>query len=95
MILLDVDTKVSQVDIVNDESIKTLINYNKDLHVKVRDLEYRSRMNNLRLDEFLQAQGEDWNGSKAKIKKLIKKNVENVEIERAHGIGIEVKNDPS
>ena len=48
--LLEVDAKVSQIYIVNDENIKTLIDDHKNLHVKVRDLKDRSRRNNLRLD---------------------------------------------
>ena len=48
--LLAVDSKVSQVYIVNDENIKTLIDHHENLHVKVRDLKDRSRRNNLRLD---------------------------------------------
>ena len=48
--LLEVDTKVSQVYVVNDENVKTLIDDNKNLHVKVRDLEDRSRRNNLWFD---------------------------------------------
>ena len=55
--LLEVDTKVSQVYFVNDENIKTLIDDRKKLHVKVRDLEDRSRRNNLRFDRLSQAQG--------------------------------------
>ena len=55
--LLEDDTKVSQVDVVNDESIKTLIDDHKNLHVKVRDLENRSRRNNLWFNELSQAQG--------------------------------------
>ena len=74
--LLEVDTKVLQVDIVNDESIKALIDDHKNLHVKVRDLEDRSRRNNLRFDGLSQAQGEDWHGSEGKIKKLIKEKLE-------------------
>ena len=95
--LLEVDTNVSQVDVVNDESIKTLIDDHKNLHVKVRDLEDRSRRNNLRFDGLSQAQGEDWHGSKANIKKLIKKKlgIENVEIERVHRITKEERNGPS
>ena len=69
------DTKVSQVYVVNDENIKTLIDDHKNLHVKVRDLQYRSRRNNLRFDGLLQAQGEDWHGSEAKIKKFIKEKL--------------------
>ena len=56
---LEVDTKVSQVYFVNDENVKTLIDDYKNLHVKVRDLEHRSRRNNLRFDGLSQAQGED------------------------------------
>ena len=48
--LLEVDTKVPQVYIVNDENVKTLIDDHKNFHVKVRDLEDRSRRNNLRFD---------------------------------------------
>ena len=92
--LLEVDTKASQVDFANDESNKTLIDDHKSLHVKVRDLEERSRRNNLRFDGLSQAQGEEWHGSEAKIKKLIKEKlgIENVEIERAHRIGKEERN---
>ena len=83
--LPEVDTKVSQVYVVNDENIKTFIDDHKNLHVKVRDFEDRSRRNNLRFGGLLQAQGEDWHGSEAKIKKLIKEKLgtENIEIERA------------
>ena len=90
--LLEVDTKVSQVDVINDESIKTLIDDHKNLHVKVRDLEDRSRRNSLRFDGLSQAQ--DWHGSEAKIKKLIKEKseIENVEIEPGHRIGKEERN---
>ena len=65
--LLEVDTKVSRVDVVNDESIKNLIDDHKNLHVKVRDLEDRSRRNNLQFHGLSQAQEEDWHGSEAKI----------------------------
>ena len=48
-------------------------------------------------DWLSQAQGEDWHGSEAKIKKFIKEKLgnENVEIQRAHRIGKEERNDPS
>ena len=64
---------------------------------KVRDLEDRGRRNNLRFDGLPQAQGEDWYGNETKIKKLIKEKsgIENVEIERAHRIGKEGRDDPS
>ena len=57
--LLDVDTKVSQVYIVNDENIKTLIDDHKNLHMKVRDSKDRTRRNNLWFYELSQAQGEE------------------------------------
>ena len=57
--LLDVDTNVSQVYIINDENIKTLIHDYKNLHMKGRASEDRSRRNNLRFDELSQVQGED------------------------------------
>ena len=56
--LLEVDTKVSQVYVVNDENIKTLIDYHKNLQMRVRDLEDRSRRNSLRFDRLSQAQTE-------------------------------------
>ena len=58
--LLEVDTNVSQVYVVNEKNIATLIEDHKNLHVKVRDLEDRNRRNNLRFDGLSQAQGEDW-----------------------------------
>ena len=39
-----------------------------------RDLEDRSRRNNLRFDGLSQAQGEDWHGSEAKLKSLSREN---------------------
>ena len=42
--ILEIDIKVSQVYVVNDENIKTLTDDDHtSLHVKVRDLENRSR----------------------------------------------------
>ena len=72
--LLEFGTKVSRVYIVNDENIKTFIDDHKNLHMKVRDLEDTSKRNNLLFDGLLQAQGEDWHGSEAKIKSLSRKN---------------------
>ena len=73
--LFEVDTKVSRVDVVNDESIKNLVDDHKNLHVKVRDLEDRSRRNNLRFHGLSQAQEEDWHGSEAKVyESLSRKN---------------------
>ena len=95
--LLQVDTKVSQVFVVNDENVKTLIDDRKNLHVKIRDLEDWSRKNNLRFDGLLQPQGEDWHGSETKFKKVIKEKlgIENAEIERAHKIGKEKRDETS
>ena len=63
---------------------------------KVRDLEDRGRRNNLRFDGLSQAQGEDWYGNETKIEKLIKEKsgIENVEIECAHRIGKEERDNP-
>ena len=73
--LLEVDAKVSKVYLVSDENIKTLIDDHKNMQVKFKDLEDRSRRNNLLLDGLLQAQGDDWHESEAKIKKLIKEKI--------------------
>ena len=54
-----VDTKISQVYVVSDENIKTLIDNNKNLHMMVRDLEDRNRRNNLRFDGLSQVQRQD------------------------------------
>ena len=64
--------------------------------MKVRDLEDRSRRNNLRFDGLSQVQGENRHGSDAIIKKLIKEKlgITNVEIKCAHKIGKEEKDDP-
>ena len=45
--LLEVDTKVSQVCVVNDENIITFIDDGKSRDVKARYLEDRRRRNNL------------------------------------------------
>ena len=73
--LLEVDAKVSKVYLVSDENIKTLIDDHKNMQVKFKDLEDRSRRNNLLLDGLSQAQGDDWHESEAKIKKLIKEKI--------------------
>ena len=65
--LLEVDTKVSQVYDINDENIRILTDDHENLHLKVTDLEVRSRRNNLLFDGLLQAEGEDWIGSETKI----------------------------
>ena len=71
-------------------------NEHKSLDAKVGDLKDRSRMDNVWLDDLLLAQGEDWRGSKAKIKMLIKQKlgIHNFEIECAHRIGKEERNNP-
>ena len=56
---LAVDTKISQVYVVSDENIKTLIDNNKNLHMMVRDLEDRNRRNNLRFHGLWQVQRQD------------------------------------
>ena len=56
---LAVDTKISQVYVVSDENIKTLIDNNKNLHMMVRDLEDRIRRNNLRFHGLWQVQRQD------------------------------------
>ena len=56
---LAVDTKISQVYVVSDENIKTLIDNNKNLHMMVRDLEDRNRRNNLRFHGLCQVQRQD------------------------------------
>ena len=71
--LLEVDTNVLQVYVTNDENIKSIIDDHKSLHMKVRDLEDRSRRNNLQSDGLSQAEGENRHENEAKIKKLIKK----------------------
>ena len=60
--LLEVDTKLLQVFVVNSDNVKTLIDDHKNLHLNVRDLEGRSRKNILQFDGLLQAQGKDWHG---------------------------------
>ena len=56
---LAVDTKISQVYVVSDENVKTLIDNNKNLHMMVRDLENRNRRNNLRFHGLWQVQRQD------------------------------------
>lgn len=91
--LLEFDAKVSQVYVVNDENIKTMIDDHESLPVKVRDLEDRSRSNYRPFDQLSQAQGEDWHANEAKIKQVIKERLvtENDEIEHAHRIGVKKK----
>ena len=92
--LLEFDTKVSQVYVVNAEDIKALTDHHQNMHVKVKDLEDRSRKNKLRFGGLSQAHGEDLLWSEGKIKKLIKEKLV-IEIEHAHKIGKEERDDPS
>ena len=57
--LPEFDTKASQVYVVNAEDIKALIDHHQNMHVKVKDLEDRSRKNKLRFDGLSQAHRED------------------------------------
>ena len=57
--------------------------------MKVRGLKDRSRRNNLTFEGLSQPQGKDWYGSEEKL------GIESVEIERAHIIGKEERDDYS
>ena len=57
--------------------------------MKVRGLKDRSRRTNLTFEGLSQPQGKDWYGSEEKL------GIESVEIERAHIIGKEERDDYS
>ena len=65
--------------------------------MKVRDLKDRSKRNNPQFDGLSQGQGEEWHGSEAKIKKLVKEKlgIENIETECAHRISKGERDKPS
>ena len=66
---------------------KSQCNEHKSLKAKLRDLEDRSRRNNLRFDGITESVDETWEISEKKVKELIKEKFkinEDVQIERAH-----------
>ena len=56
----------------------------------IRDVEDRSRRNNLRIDEIIEEKEETWEESEKKVLSLFKRKLklENIKIERAHRMGI-------
>ena len=87
-LLLEFATKVLEICVVGDKILKHWL-------MIIKTCMWRLEIE--RFDGLLQAQGEDWIGSKTKIKKLIKEKlrIENIETERAHRIGKEERDDPS
>ena len=66
---------------------KTQYDEHKSLKKKLRDLEDRSRRNNLRFDDITESMDETWEISEKKVKDLIKEKLQinqDVQIERAH-----------
>ena len=97
--LAEVDNKVKEVYVVNEGSVKDLIDTQTKMQLKVTDLEDRSRRNNLRFDGLAETRDEDWHSCEVKIKDLIREQLgikNEVVIEHAHRVGGKAdKDDPS
>ena len=85
----DIDTKLKLVQKKN-VFLKQQISEIEKAKEKIIDLENRSRRNNIRIDSIRESEGETWNDSEEKVKKLLKtvlKIDRNIDIERAHRTG--------
>ncbi|XP_065681347.1 uncharacterized protein LOC136094977 [Hydra vulgaris] len=75
------------------EEMKESLNFHEQLidnKIKtLREIEDRSRRNNLRIDGVKESENESWEESDSKVKKIFEDylNVKNVKIERAHRTG--------
>ena len=68
----------------------------KELEEDLRRLEDRNRRNNLRVDGVRENEGESWNETEIKVKKLLRDRlkIDDVIIERAHRMGKKNKDKP-
>ncbi|XP_057304910.1 uncharacterized protein LOC130641911 [Hydractinia symbiolongicarpus] len=73
---------------ISKTHIKTGDEKLKDLKEKLREMEDRSRRNNLRIDGLAEHEKGSWEDCKQKVKNLLKQklNLENIIIERIHRV---------
>ena len=68
----------------------------ENIHIKLVELEDRSRRNNIRIDLIKEDNKESWEECERKVHSMLKEwlDIENVEIERAHRAGRKSRNKP-
>ena len=77
----------------HEYNINELWNENEYLHEKLRDMEDRSRRDNLRIDGLKEMENESWDQTEEALLKMIREklDLDNIVVERAHRVGF--KND--
>ena len=77
------------------EDINELWKDNDQLCERLRDLEDRSRRDNLRIDGIAELENETWEQTEEILQNLLKEKLqlENISVERAHRVGNKGKND--
>ena len=77
------------------EDINELWKDNDQLCERLRDLEDRSRRDNLRIDGIAEVENETWEQTEEILQNLLKEKLqlENISVERAHRVGNKGKND--
>ena len=81
--------KVKSYKLQHDKDINELQQENEYLREKMRDLEERSRRNNLRVDGLKEIDNEIWEKSEEILQQIIRDvlELEAINIERAHRVG--------
>ncbi|XP_065662636.1 uncharacterized protein LOC136085270 [Hydra vulgaris] len=87
-----IDEKVKKANVFSKEDNSEITRIQK----KLREIEDRSRRNNLKVDGINKNEGESWKESELKVKKVFEEllSVKNVQIERAHRTGKKEPNKP-
>ena len=87
------DTKIKQIEEtlskIRGISIENVLKDNAEMKEKIRELEDRSRRDNLRFDGIKEYQNESWGDTEEILKEALSNSlgIESVRIERAHRVG--------
>ena len=79
-----------KLKMINNNMLMKLMSYGKKMNIFVlRDIEDRSRCENLRIDGLQEVENETWKQTEKILKSMIQENleIEDVNIERAHRMG--------
>ena len=89
-----VDDNLSEQKQKHQEDINELWKDSNQLCERLRDLEDRSRCDNLRIDGMAEVENERWEQTEKVLQNLFKKKLqlENISVERAHRVGNKEKN---
>jgi hypothetical protein len=93
-----IEEKIKELELnKTDENRAITSNMLENIQAKVSDLEDRSRRNNLRVGGITECNGETWEQTEEKLKKMIQDTLgissHDVEVERAHRTGLKKNRD--